>query len=78
MSRCSNVEKVIAEKEGMDQGWHERCEECGRFISLREVEHQIVARCYTPDTTYTIESMTWACARCVRKEKLRKEHDSTL
>lgn len=47
-----------------------RCDDCGRFIALKEFERGGVRRLLTPDSHFSCEEWETLCARCAQKERI--------
>ncbi len=41
-----------------------RCDICGKFISYKEIDDNLVTSCYIPDTEVTIEETTFTHINC--------------
>lgn len=45
-----------------------RCEDCGRFISNKDLEEEDVEVEYIPSSYYTRETIIFICKKCVDKQ----------
>lgn len=41
-----------------------RCTNCGKFISYKEIDSDLVTTDYTPDTDVTVEETTFTHIKC--------------
>lgn len=41
-----------------------RCTDCGKFISYKEIDNDLVTTKYTPDTEFTVEETTFTHIKC--------------